>query len=193
MHFVSGTAEVEPKSVSPWLEDGESYLLESMDMRCASSRHTAAVISLGVPGLIIYVIGVPAGLMALLWWRRNDLHAGSPRRAQELMWFVYGDYAPRFFYWEGVARWITSIMPVPATAFYHTSDPHLLRHVSYCDVASVTIHLTLARGVLMLRKALVVAFTVTMVPYGVEMQAHMVGRSRLTLGHSKDDPRLTAG
>ena len=26
----------------------------------------------------------------------------------------------------------------------------------------------------MLRKALVVAFTVTMVPYGVEMQAHMV-------------------
>jgi threonine/homoserine efflux transporter RhtA len=45
------------------------------------------------------------------------------------MWFVYGDYAPRYFYWEGA---------------------------------------------LMLRKALVVAFTVTMVPYGVEMQAHMV-------------------
>jgi hypothetical protein len=49
------------------LEDGESYLLESMDMRCGSSRHTAAVVSLGVPGLIVYVIGVPAGLMALLW------------------------------------------------------------------------------------------------------------------------------
>ena len=29
-------------------------------------------------------------------------------------------------------------------------------------------------GCLMLRKALVVAFTVTMIPYGVEMQAHMV-------------------
>jgi hypothetical protein len=45
------------------------------------------------------------------------------------MWFVYGDYDPKYFFWEGF---------------------------------------------LMLRKALVVAFTVTMVPYGVEMQAHMV-------------------
>ena len=45
---------------------GESYLLESMDLQCGSSRHAAAVGSLGVPGLLVYVVGVPAGLMALL-------------------------------------------------------------------------------------------------------------------------------
>ena len=80
-----------------------------------------------MPGLLLYVIGIPVGLVALLWWRRDDLHAargggggggGGGTRAQELMWFVYGDYRPRYFYWEGA---------------------------------------------LMLRKALVVAFTVTMV------------------------------
>ena len=43
-----------------------------------------------IPGLLFYVIGIPAGLTALLWWRRDDLHAAEPRRAQELMWFVYG-------------------------------------------------------------------------------------------------------
>jgi hypothetical protein len=107
------------------LDDGESYLLESLDLRCYGSRHVAAVASLGMPGIVFYIVGVPVGIMALLWWRRDDLHADEPRRAQELMWFVYGDYAPRYFYWEGC---------------------------------------------LMLRKALVVAFTVTMVPYGGAFQ-----------------------
>eukprot|EP00740_Mantoniella_antarctica_P005925 CAMPEP_0181348918 /NCGR_PEP_ID=MMETSP1106-20121128/446_1 /TAXON_ID=81844 /ORGANISM="Mantoniella antarctica, Strain SL-175" /LENGTH=1640 /DNA_ID=CAMNT_0023461271 /DNA_START=149 /DNA_END=5073 /DNA_ORIENTATION=+ len=111
------------------LDGGKSFLLESMDLECGSARHAAAIWAIGVPGLLIYVVGIPVGLVALLYWRRNDLHASKPRRAQELLWFVYGDYNPTYFYWEGC---------------------------------------------LMLRKALVVAFTVTMVPYGVEMQAHMV-------------------
>ena len=89
-----------------------------MDMQCYGVWHTRGMYWLGIPGLIVYVFGIPVGLVALLWWRRDDLHCDEPRRAQELMWFVYGDYAPRYFYWEGC---------------------------------------------LMLRKALVVAFTVTMV------------------------------
>ena len=61
------------------LEDGESYLLESMDMRCGSSRHTAAVVSLGVPGIFVYVVGVPAGLMV----RRCRLTLSNPRRKRQ--------------------------------------------------------------------------------------------------------------
>jgi len=79
------------------------------DLRCGSSRHSAAVASLGVPGIVFYVVGVPVGLMALLWWRRDDLHADEPRRAQELMWFVYGDYDPAYFYWEAWAYTLRSI------------------------------------------------------------------------------------
>lgn len=76
------------------------YWEEDYDMRCFAGWHRALALGLGVPGVLLFSCGVPAASAAFLAMRRAQLETDMTFGAK---WgFVYGEYRPRFFFWESV-------------------------------------------------------------------------------------------
>lgn len=53
----------------------EQYLHADLDEQCYVGRHLHMMISLGIPQLVVYVIGLPISLLVFLWRNNRDLHS----------------------------------------------------------------------------------------------------------------------
>lgn len=73
-------------------------------MRACRGQHLVMVLSMGVPGLLIFSLGVPA---FSAWFLRRHRHELRHRPVYQCYGFMYTDYEDRHFYW--VSGW----MPCP--------------------------------------------------------------------------------
>ena len=64
-----------------------SLYQDSLDVPCSSPTHIAWMLGLGVPAVIVVVIGIPAASFLVLYCQRDRLHDKSVRAK-------FGAYAP---------------------------------------------------------------------------------------------------
>jgi hypothetical protein len=81
------------------LEDGEYWLDEDSSIRCWGSDHTYNSISLGLPILLIWTLGMPILMFSLLMMNRRGLKDTETRVK---LGYLYNGYKPRLYYWEFV-------------------------------------------------------------------------------------------
>ena len=81
------------------IETGEFWLTADLSIRCWNGKHTLYVLSVGIPGLAVWVFGVPLACLGVLI---------KYRRRQDELWirmqygFLISGYTRRCFYWEFV-------------------------------------------------------------------------------------------
>ena len=83
------------------------FLDEALDIRCFESDHVRAFMMTTVPGIIVYVIGFPVGLLYMLMRlkRRGALRHDGPnydRRWVLRLGFLFAGYEEDFVFWESI-------------------------------------------------------------------------------------------
>ena len=56
---------------------GSTYLLADIDIKCGSSDHNVMLLGLGIPALIIYILGIPTFAGIYLYSKRSELDEGK--------------------------------------------------------------------------------------------------------------------
>jgi len=82
------------------MPDGSHVLRVDPDQTCYTSDHTAMRVFSAV-GILAYVIGIPVGLMYMLYRLRQSNKLKDPDSLQ-LFGFLYEEYEPGFWYWQGL-------------------------------------------------------------------------------------------
>ena len=83
------------------IEDG-TYLRKDVQLECYTSEHFAFLFTVGIPGVIGYVIGIPVVTFWVLYRRRFKLNIEGPagEATRKTYGFIYQGYG--IFYWEVV-------------------------------------------------------------------------------------------
>jgi hypothetical protein len=90
------------------------FMSESLDIRCWGSGHFSYIFFLGVPMMILYVVGIPLGLFALLKSNEHLVRETDPVKAhqetpemmermirfQSKYSFLYDGYKKKYHWWE---------------------------------------------------------------------------------------------
>ena len=76
---------------------GRSYLIADVDENCFQGRHLALALGMGVPCVLLYVIGMPLAALAMLWRNKGRLHS---RRTLFKLGIFYVGYSESQWYWE---------------------------------------------------------------------------------------------
>ncbi|GMH40814.1 hypothetical protein BSKO_08718 [Bryopsis sp. KO-2023] len=75
------------------------FWTEDSSIQCYTGKHLAAVILVGITGMILVSFGVPILVVAFLWVNKADLF--SKEHGQKYG-FLYLPYKPRSYFWTGV-------------------------------------------------------------------------------------------
>mmetsp|Transcript_19733 Transcript_19733/g.26007 ORF Transcript_19733/g.26007 Transcript_19733/m.26007 type:complete len:1690 (+) Transcript_19733:108-5177(+) len=84
------------------LVDGRYFLQDALDTECYSPTHTTWELSLGLPGVLIYVVGIPCLGAYILYRQRSEL---DELHVKARYGFLYDGYKNDFFLWE---TWVMS-------------------------------------------------------------------------------------
>ena len=76
------------------------FLVSDPTVECWTSSHERWVLGLAIPGILLYVLGVPFGAWWLMWRNRNAMQ--QPGHTQRTFLFMTSSYQPKFYYWECV-------------------------------------------------------------------------------------------
>eukprot|EP00948_MAST-09A_sp_MAST-9A-sp1_P000319 g319.t1 len=76
---------------------GTSYLISDVDVKCGSTQHTFLLLSMAIPALVIYIIGIPAVAGFQLFKRRHNL---TDQGVRETIGFLFSNYTPSCYFWE---------------------------------------------------------------------------------------------
>ena len=79
------------------IDDGEFWLLDDLDIRCWQGDHTKFAISVALPGVIAWGIGIPTFALVLIYRNRKVLAEISTKAKYG---FLYGGYYETRYYWE---------------------------------------------------------------------------------------------
>ena len=75
-------------------------------LKCFQGQHAVLMGVLGVPGLVLFSLGVP---LVSAWWLRRNAHAGklNSSRFSARFGFLYEDYTRPYYFWESIImfRW----------------------------------------------------------------------------------------
>ena len=77
--------------------DRGPFLLQELSERCWEGRHLGLALSLGLSGLLLWVVGLPLWTGLLLREKRAQL---GNAEIQATYGFLYNGYAPRSYFWE---------------------------------------------------------------------------------------------
>lgn len=77
--------------------DNGTWLQEDLSLQCWQGRHLFYALVLGVPSLVIWVLGFPLAFGALLLGASREAHVTKLRYG-----FLYDGYKDRLFFWEGL-------------------------------------------------------------------------------------------
>eukprot|EP00898_Chlorokybus_atmophyticus_P008810 jgi/Chlat1/8930/Chrsp92S08240 len=69
----------------------------AMNQRCYTGTHMVMVATIGIPGIIIFCVGVPLVTFIILYSKRDSLYTEA---TAEYYSFLYAGYKRKFFYWE---------------------------------------------------------------------------------------------
>lgn len=81
------------------IDPGEFWLVNDLSIRCFDSNHVFYSMTIALPGIVIWGIGVPTGCLALIW--KNRLLLGKLQMKLRFG-FLYNGYELDRFYWEFV-------------------------------------------------------------------------------------------
>jgi hypothetical protein len=84
-----------------------SLLSEALSMQCWSSQHWEAIMYVGLPGLLLYVVVIPTGLAQKLIYRRKSQTLYVHQTHYDPKWtlrygFVFAGYKEGYEWWESV-------------------------------------------------------------------------------------------
>ena len=77
--------------------EGEARLIEALSQECWSGRHLALASSLGLAGLLLWVVGLPLGTGLILREKASLLGNASVKAK---LGFLYSGFAQRASFWE---------------------------------------------------------------------------------------------
>ena len=81
------------------LNPGEKWLLKDLQIRCWAADHTFWSFLIGIPMILLWVIGIPIVGFRILYKRRETLFESETLARYKMM---YQGLKRRFFYWEFV-------------------------------------------------------------------------------------------
>jgi hypothetical protein len=79
------------------VDPGETWLLEDLALRCWNTEHSFFSITVGMPGLVLWGLGIPTLALFLLIRNRNNLRSVEVKTK---FGFLYIGYKYSNFYWE---------------------------------------------------------------------------------------------
>jgi len=77
----------------------ERRLLGDLDVCCYDPRALAYMFGLGLPGMLIYAVGIPCLAAVAIYWQRNNLNDPIVRAT---LGFLYAGYRESSWFWESV-------------------------------------------------------------------------------------------
>eukprot|EP00899_Mesostigma_viride_P020510 jgi/Mesvir1/28460/Mv15883-RA.1 len=75
------------------------YWQKDAGVRCFTGDHLVVTLAVGVPGIILFALGVPVASFLFLRHNRAHLETADFKRKYG---FLYIGYSPRFYFWESV-------------------------------------------------------------------------------------------
>ena len=97
------------KSIGGTADPGASFMLGDLSEPCYSPQHVMFILVLGVPMLILWVLGIPLFAFAILFRNRaliqapavgtSDITRAQKRNFESQMAFMYRGYKPTRYYW----------------------------------------------------------------------------------------------
>ena len=84
------------------------YWVSDMSQACYQGWHRVWALALGVPATLIFCVGVPLGMGALLFSNRAKLHTEGV--IKECIGFLYHNYRQKRYYWEVVSIIQTAVL-----------------------------------------------------------------------------------
>jgi hypothetical protein len=98
------------------LDNGEFWLITNLDIRCWDPTHTKYALTVSLPFLIIFSIGIPTAVLGYLIRERALLNEVKNRVC---LGFLYNGYKHHHFYWEFVILY-RKIIIICLTVFLNT-------------------------------------------------------------------------
>ena len=92
--------------------DGQSLLAADLTVDCNDPSNRAWMLGIGLPGFIVYGLGIPAAAFGLLYWNREILFQ---TRGKALYGFLVSSLEPEWYFWESVVQWRKVLLTVVAT------------------------------------------------------------------------------
>jgi hypothetical protein len=145
------------------LDPGEYWLLDNLDIRCWDSQHIFFAIALSLPGIVVWVIGVPTVSLIMLYRNRKKL---SRIEIRLKFAFLFNGYKQQYYYWEFVILYRKIILITCAVFLGNSSIP--IQALTVMILLIVSLHLQYTRApyiydklnVLELRSIMVVSTTI---------------------------------
>ena len=81
-------------------EPGLLFLREDLAMVCYEHEHLLWALGLGLPAMLLWVLGFPIAKVHALYTRRNKL---DDEKTHATYGFIYNGFKPGFYWWEFVA------------------------------------------------------------------------------------------
>ena len=103
------------------------YMLQARpSVPCFDAAHKAAVISVGVPSLLVYVIGVPLLSLVILLRHRKDIMVPRldmvPDSVLKLIGYMFRAFEPEYYWWQ-VWRICRKTLMIMTTVFLNLIHP----------------------------------------------------------------------
>jgi hypothetical protein len=145
------------------LDPGEYWLLDNLDIRCWNEKHRFFALAVSLPGIIVWVIGVPTISLIMLYRNRKKLSRSDIRLKFA---FLFNGYKQQYFYWEFVILYRKIILITCAVFLGNSSIP--IQALTVMILLMVSLHLQYTRApymydklnVLELRSIMVVSTTI---------------------------------
>ena len=80
--------------------DGQEYLRSDLSIECDAPAHKSAE-AFSVLMVLVFPLGLPVLYFGMLWHHRDRLF-GEDKASMSFLAFFYGEYNPRFYYWEAI-------------------------------------------------------------------------------------------
>ena len=163
---------------------GQDRLLEDLDVLCSSAGNNGWRFGVGLPLLLLVVLGLPAGLFTLLWKRRQRLHSSDWHR--RTLGLLFLGYKPEFYWYEVVIMARKALFAMVLVAL---RPQGLLWQVSFAMLVIMTAMIASA-GWAPFTEATFNALDVASLALSM---ATVAGGAMLFQGAVASDPALTSG
>jgi hypothetical protein len=120
--------------------DDDFYLTQDMQIRCYTPEHIAWMITLGIPMLVVYVVGIPFFVFYLLHKHQRKLHDPKEPGIKRRLFFLYTGYEREWWFWEVLVA-VRKLMLVAVTVFWQNSIKLQAHAGLMLIVVSLTLHI----------------------------------------------------
>ena len=114
----------------------KTFLLSDLSLQCWKDEHLVTVLSLTLPTVILWVVGIPVLGLAMILRGRKRLQQRCKRTWLKLGFLVKG-YKPRYFYWETVVFGRKVLLGAVVALYGHREDVRNLLAMAVLCVALV--------------------------------------------------------